>query len=169
MPLPSPDFSTRYRSKTAAAWLALLLGSLGAHRFYLHGLSDRRAWLYPLPTLLGLAGVLRMRNLGLDDGWAAVLVPLLGLSVSTAMLAGIAIALTPDDKWDARYNPTHAAHSTGWAAVLAAMAGLFVGAAVLLSTVAFSGQRFFEWQAETASTAAAAVATPAQNSQPLTP
>lgn len=157
MPLPP-----RYRSKTIAAWLALLLGSLGAHRLYLHGLRDRRAWLYPLPTLVGLAGVLRMRNLGQDDGLAALLIPLLGLSVSIAMLAGIVIALTPDEKWDARYNPTQGARSTGWAPVLAAMAGLFVGAAVLLSTVAFSGQRFFEWQAETA-----AAATPAQKSQPL--
>ena len=52
MPLPP-----RYRSKTTAAWLALLLGSLGAHRLYLHGLRDRRAWLYPLPTLVGLAGI----------------------------------------------------------------------------------------------------------------
>jgi hypothetical protein len=142
--------SARYRSKTVAAWLALLLGSLGAHRLYLHGLRDPRAWLYPVPTLLGLAGVLRMRQLGLDDGWAAMLVPLLGLSLSAAMLAAIVMALTPDEQWDARYNPTLSTHPTGWAPVLAAMAGLFVGAAVLLSTVAFSGQRYFEWQAESA-------------------
>jgi hypothetical protein len=142
--------SPRYRSKTVAAWLALLLGSLGAHRLYLHGLRDRRAWLYPLPTLVGLGGVLRMRNLGFDDGMAALLIPLLGVSVSVAMLAGIVIALTPDEKWDARYNPGLIAHHTGWAPVLAAMAGLFIGAAVLLSTVAFSGQRYFEWQAEAA-------------------
>ncbi len=158
MQLPPP-----YRSKTVAAWLALLLGSFGAHRLYLHGLRDRRAWLYPLPTLVGLAGVLRMRNLGQDDGLSALLIPLLGITVSIAMLAAIVIALTPDDKWDARYNPTRNAHRTGWAPVLAAMAGLFVGAAVLLSTVAFSGQRFFEWQAESAAAGLA------QKSQPLTP
>ena len=143
MPLPP-----RYRSKTTAAWLALLLGSLGAHRLYLHGLRDRRAWLYPLPTLVGLAGVLRMRNEGPDDGLSALLVPLLGITLSIAMLAAIVIALTPDEKWDARYNPQQAVHATAWGPVLAAMAGLFVGAAVLLSTIAFGGQRFFEWQAE---------------------
>jgi hypothetical protein len=156
---------SRYRSKTVAAWLALLLGSLGAHRLYLHGLRDRRAWLYPVPTLLGLAGALRMRNLGPEDGLSALLVPLLGVTLSIAMLAAIVIALTPDEKWDARYNPAQAVHSTAWGPVLAAMAGLFVGAAVLLSTIAFGGQRFFEWQAETASAAAAG---PAQKSQPLT-
>ena len=156
MPLPP-----LYRSKTTAAWLALLLGSLGAHRLYLHGLRDRRAWLYPLPTLAGLAGVLRMRQLGVEDGLAALLVPLLGVTLSLAMLAGIVIALTPDEQWDARYNPQQAAQSTAWGPVMAAMAGLFVGAAVLLSTIAFGGQRCFEWQAESAAAA--------QKSQPLTP
>lgn len=138
----------RYRSKTVAAWLALLLGSLGAHRLYLHGFADRRAWLYPLPTLVGLAGVVRMRNFGVDDGVSALLIPPLGLSLSVAMLAAVVMALTADATWDARYNPQQPGHSTAWGPVLAAMVGLFVGAAVLLGTIAFSGQRFFEWQAE---------------------
>ena len=41
------------QSKTLATWIALLGGSLGLHRFYLHGLRDRWGWLHPLPTLLG--------------------------------------------------------------------------------------------------------------------
>ena len=44
------------KSKTLATWIALALGSLGAHRFYLHGSRDRWAWLHPLPALLGLVG-----------------------------------------------------------------------------------------------------------------
>lgn len=138
--------SSAYRSKTVAAWLALLLGTLGAHRLYLYGPRDRLAWLYPLPTLLGLAGVLRMRNLGQDDAWAPLLIPLLGLSISAAMLAGIVLALTPDEKWDTRHNPGRAGAATGWGPVLAAIAGLMVGGAVLMGTIAFSGQKFFEWQ-----------------------
>ena len=55
------------KSKTVTTWLALLLGSLGAHRFYLYGRRDVLAWLHPLPTLLGLAGAVRMQNLGQDD------------------------------------------------------------------------------------------------------
>ena len=46
----------RTKSKTLATWLALALGSLGAHRFYLHGWRDVIGWLHPLPALLGLAG-----------------------------------------------------------------------------------------------------------------
>lgn len=135
-----------YRSKTLAAWLALLLGSLGAHRLYLHGPRDRLAWWHPLPTLLGAFGALRMRALGQEDGLAILLTPLLGLMLSMAMLVAIVIALTPDETWDARYNPGQPSRSTGWGAVGAAILALLLGATVLLSTVAFSGQRFFEWQ-----------------------
>jgi hypothetical protein len=139
---------THYRSKTVAAWLALLLGSLGVHRLYLRGLGDKLAWLYPLPTAVGLLGVLRMRTLGQDDRLAWLLIPLLGLMLSLGMLTAIVHALTPDEKWDAQQNPGHAVVPTGWGAVMAAIVALLVGGAVLMGTIAFSGQKFFEWQLE---------------------
>lgn len=139
----------RYRSKTAAAWLALTLGTLGLHRVYLHGRRDVWAWIFPVPTLLGLVGVARMRNLGQDDHLAWLLIPALGLSITAAMLTAIVYALTSDEAWAARYNPGYAAVATGWGAVLAAIAALLVGSAVLMGTIAFGGQRFFEWQFET--------------------
>jgi hypothetical protein len=146
--------TTPYRSKTLAAWLAFTLGTLGLHRAYLYGWRDLPAWLFPLPTLLGLAGVARMRNLGQDDHLAWLLIPVLGLSISAAMLTAIVYALTTDEKWDARHNPGHAGVATGWGPVLAAIAALLVGGAVLMGTIAFSGQRFFEWQFEATSRAA---------------
>ena len=136
----------KYRSKTLAAWLAFALGAFGVHRLYLHGLRDRLAWWHLLPTAVGVAGVLRMRALGQDDRLSWLLIPLLGLMVSTAMLTAIVHALTPDEKWDARHNPGHAVVPTGWGAVLAAAAALAVGGAVLMGTIAFSGEKFFEWQ-----------------------
>ncbi len=135
-----------YRSKTLAAWLALVLGAVGVHRLYLHGLRDKLAWCFLPPTVLGLWGVLRMRTLGQDDQLAWLLVPLLGGMISVGMLSAIVHALTPDDKWDARHNPGHAVTPTGWGAVLAAITALLVGGAVLMGTIAFSGQKFFEWQ-----------------------
>lgn len=149
--LPGVPPTRRPRSKTVAAWLALLLGSLGAHRWYLHGPGDRLAWLYPWPTVVGLAGVLRMRALGQDDRLAWLLVPLLGCMLSLAMLSAIVLALTPDDRWAARHNPGQPVVTTGWAPVLAAIAALAVGGAVLMGTIAFSGEKFFEWQMEPAS------------------
>lgn len=142
-----------YRSKTVAAWLALTLGTLGLHRAYLYGKRDLLAWLFPLPTLVGLLGVFRMRNLGQDDHLAWLLIPVLGLMISAAMLTAIVYALTPDEKWDARHNAGLAPVATGWGPVLAAIAGLMVGGAVLMGTIAFSGQRFFEWQFEGRTTA----------------
>ena len=145
-----PNDLIAYRSKTVATWLALLVGSLGIHRFYLHGLRDRLGWLHPLPTLVGLGGVIRMRNLGQDDHLAWLLIPLIGLMLSQAMLCAIVYGLTPDEKWDARHNPGQPTHATRWAPVLGAIAALAVGGAVLMGTIAFTGQKIFEWEAEPA-------------------
>src|SRR5262249_51648220 len=94
-----------YRSKTVATWLAVLAGALGVQRFYLYGTRDWVGWLHPLPTLLGLWGAWRMHELGQDDRLAWLLVPLLGVMLSIAMLCAIVAALTPDGRWDARFNP----------------------------------------------------------------
>ena len=137
---------SRYRSKTVATWLAALAGTVGLHRFYLHGARDLPGWLHLVPTLAGLAGVVRMNNLGQDDRWAWVLIPLLGLSISASMLAAIVYGLTPDAAWDQRHNHGRAGPGTGWGPVLAVILALMVGGAVLTGTIAFSGQKFFEWQ-----------------------
>ena len=137
-----------YRSKTLAAWLAVLLGALGAHRFYLRGWRDPLAWAYWPPTLLGLWGVSRMRELGQDDHLAWLLIPLLGLALSGAMLAAIVLALTADEKWAVRHNPGQEPVPSGWGAVLAAIAALALGGAVLMGTIAFGLQKLFEWQLE---------------------
>jgi len=137
-----------YRSKTLAAWLALLLGTLGAHRLYLHGQRDLWAWLHPLPTLAGLVGVIRIRNLGQDDHIAWALAPLLGLMIAVAMLSALVYALTPDEKWDARHNPGQPGCATAWGPVFAAIAALMLGGVALMGAVAYGGQKFFEYQFE---------------------
>ena len=149
MPTPPTHLQpqpARYRSKTVAAWLALALGAVGAHRLYLYGIRDRLAWAHPLPTLLGLVGVQRLRSLGQDDRLAWLLIPLLGLMLSLAMLSAIVQALTPDEKWDARHNPGQPVRATGWGPVLAAILALLLGGAALMGTIAYGGQRVFEWQ-----------------------
>ena len=134
------------RSKTLATWLALVGGAVGAHRLYLRGLGDRLAWLHPLPTLAGLYGVQRMQSLGQDDRLAWLLLPLLGLMLAQAALAAIVYGLTPDERWDARWNAGATSPPSGWGAVLGVIAALLIGATALMATIAFSGQRFFEWQ-----------------------
>ena len=134
------------KSKTLATWIALLGGSLGLHRFYLHGLRDVPGWLMPWPTLAGLAGVVRMRNLGQDDTVAWLLIPLLGLMLSQAMLAAIVYGLTPDEKWAARFGAGSPVRPTTWGPVLGAITALLLGGGVLMGTLAFGGQKFFEYQ-----------------------
>lgn len=140
----------RYRSKTLATWSALVFGSFGAHRFYLNGAGDTLAWLHPLPTLAGLWGVHRAIELGQDDRTAWLLLPLLGLMLAQAAFCAIVYGLTADARWDARHNPGAPGRTTGWAPVLGVIAALMVGATALMSTIAFSGQRYFEWQVEAA-------------------
>ena len=148
----SPD--EPYRSKTLATWLALAGGPLGLHRFYLHGFKDLIGWLYPVPTALGLYGIQRMQALGPEDGIGSVLVVVLGLSLASTMLQAILIGLTPDERWHPRFNPQLAgrpdAPGAGWAAVVAVVVSLLVGATILMSTIAFAGQRYFEHQIEEA-------------------
>lgn len=134
------------KSKTLATWLAVLGGPIGLHRFYLHGWRDLAGWLFPLPTLAGALGVLRMQALGQDDHLAWLLIPLLGLTIAVGMLTAIVYGLTPDAKWAARWRQPERA--TGWGPVLGAIVALMVGGAVLMGTLAFSIQKFFEWERE---------------------
>jgi TM2 domain-containing membrane protein YozV len=138
-----------YKSKTLAAWLALIGGGLGLHRFYLHGARDAWAWLWPVPTLVGFYGVLRAWTLGQDDQLSWALIPLLGFALAGAMLAGIVYGLMPDDQWNARFNAGQPRqHQAGWSTVFAVIVSLLVGATVLMATIAYSGQRYFEYQVE---------------------
>lgn len=135
-----------YRSKTIATWVAVAGGAFGLHRFYLHGWRDPVGWLFPLPTLAGLAGLIRLRELGQDDRLAWVLLPLLGLMLSTAMLFAIVYGLTPDEKWDARHNPGQPVHATRWGPILGVILALLLGGIATMSTAAFGFQKLFETQ-----------------------
>lgn len=136
------------KSKTLATWIAVIGGCIGLHRFYLHGPKDIPGWLVVAPTLAGLYGVQRMRHLGVDDHLAWALIPLLGMTLSIAMVSALVIGLTSDEKWQARFNPNAAVQPTGWIVVIGVITALSLGAGVLMATIAFSAQRYFEYQAE---------------------
>ena len=138
------------RSKTMAAWAALLGGVAGMHRFYLKGPRDPLAWLLPLPTLLGSYGIWRAREFGLDDRWSWVLMPLLGLVLSACTLTAIIYGLTEQQQWNKKFNRDQPLDdprgATNWLTILAVVLAAFFGMTALMASIVFSIQRLFEWQ-----------------------
>jgi len=140
------------KNKTIAAWTTLVGGPLGLHRFYLYGLSDRLAWFIPVPTLIGCYGVLRARHFGVDDQWSWVLIPLLGFTIAGCALNAIVYGLMDIQKWNARFNPALPLDAKGgathWFTAGALAASLLIGTTALMASLAFSFQRYFEYQVE---------------------
>ncbi len=140
------------KNKTLAAWLAFAGGPLGLHRFYLHGISDIWGWMLPIPTALGLYGIERVKQYGLDDHWSWVLVPFLGFTIAGCALTAIVYGLSSPEKWNARHNPQAApdapAGGTAWITIGAIVLALLVGTTALMASLAFSLQRYFEYQIE---------------------
>jgi TM2 domain-containing membrane protein YozV len=122
---------TRHKNKTLATFLALVLGGLGAHRFYIKNSTDR----------LGLAHVCSLPIAGLVYGlghgpnmfW--VLLPLL-VSWCIGFIEALVIGVTPDEKWDATYNAGSGKQSdSGWIVVVLLVATMVIGATVLIGTI----------------------------------
>jgi hypothetical protein len=139
------------KNKTLTVWLTLLLGSLGLQRIYLVGRFDRWAWLIFLPTAVGWYGVMRARTLGLDDLWSWILIPWGGFALAASALVAIRYGLMDAPAWNARFNPQaepeDAAGQTQGLTVLGLGASLMLGTSVLMATIAFSFQRYFEFTA----------------------
>lgn len=142
------------KNKTLAAWLALIGGPLGLHRLYLHGNGDLLGWLLPIPTALGLLGLERVWRNGLDDLWSWLLIPLLGFTIAGCALTAIVYGLTSAEKWNARYNPSAlpdaASGNSNWATIGAIVLALLLGSTVLMSSIVWSIQHYFEYQIEEA-------------------
>ncbi len=142
------------KNKTLATWLTFLGGPLGLHRFYLRGFGDLLGWALPIPTALGLYGIERVQRFGQDDHWSWLLIPLLGFTLSACALTAIVYGLMTPEKWTARFNPQAAPDAvpgrTNWFTVIGIAVALMVGTAVLMASLAFSFQRYFEYQIEEA-------------------
>jgi len=142
------------KNKTLAAWLSFLGGPLGLHRFYLFGLRDTLGWLLPLPTALGVYGIQRALTYGQDDSLSWVLIPFLGFTIAACALNAIVYGLKSPEQWNAQFNPTAdenaAAGQTQWLTIGAVALSLLLGTTVLMSSIVFSFQRYFEYQFEEA-------------------
>ena len=142
------------KNKTLATWLTFLGGPLGLHRFYLRGLGDILGWLLPIPSALGVYGIWRVQQFGVDDMGSWLLIPLLGFTFAGCALTAIVYGLMTPEKWNAKFNPTLAPDAapghTNWFTIAAIVLSLLMGTTVLMSSIVFSFQRYFEYQIEEA-------------------
>ncbi|HZA95442.1 MAG TPA: hypothetical protein VE421_04835 [Burkholderiaceae bacterium] len=127
-----------FRHKAVAALLASLTGAVGLNRLYL----GQPFWWLPLGiTLIALPLILGVQNWYQTPAFFVLMVP-----VVAGFIQALVIALMPDERFDARFNPTHARRNrSGWDAVVVAVVSLFVGAVVLMTTIALLTQTYFEY------------------------
>ncbi len=146
--------SRRNKSKTVAAWLATVGGSMGLHRFYLRGWGDWIGWLHPIAAALGWWGVERVQLYGQDDQLSWLLIPFLGGSIAAGCLAAIVYALSDRQKWNAWFNPgadlEAPAGGTSWLTIGALILALLLGTIAFMGSLAFGVQHYFEYQIEEA-------------------
>ncbi len=140
------------KNKTLTAWLSFVGGPLGLHRFYLHGFGDIVGWLLPIPTALGIYGVERIKQFGVDDGLSWVLIPLLGFTIAGSALTAILYGLMEPERWNAKFNPQNEAAGnaggTNWLTIGAVILSLLIGATSLIASIAYSFQSYFQHQIE---------------------
>lgn len=142
------------KNKTLATWLAFWGGPMGMHRFYMYGFKDLGAWALPIPTALGFYGLERVQQFGQDDTLSWMLIPFLGFTIAGCALNAIIYGLMPIDKWNARFNPEadglSPAGRTHWGTIIGVVVALLFGTTVMMSSLVFSLQRYFEYQIEAA-------------------
>ena len=142
------------KNKTVALWLTLVVGPLGLHRMYVRGRYDALSMALISATLVGLYGLYRARSLGVDDQISWLLIPFLGFTLAGCALNALVYGVMSAESWNSRFNPTAPAESpqgeTGRWTVAGLITALFLGTTVLMATLAFTFQRYFEYQAEAA-------------------
>lgn len=140
------------KNKTFAVWLTFFGGPLGLHRFYLKGFTDPLGWLLPVPTALGWYGVQRALELGQDDVTSWALIPLLGFTIAGCALNAIIYGLMSKEQWNSKFNQDAKSPygQTNWLTIFGLATSLLLGTTVLMASIVFSFQRYFENQIEQA-------------------
>jgi len=109
-------------------------------------------WLLPVPTALGWYGVQRALELGQDDVTSWVLIPLLGFNIAGCALNAIVYGLMSMEQWNSKFNQDaeNPSGQTNWLTIFGVATALLMGTTVLMASIVFSFQRYFENQIEQA-------------------
>lgn len=123
--------STTHKNKTFATFLAVVLGSVGAHRFYLRGNLDKLGLVHS--TALPIAGL--VVGLAPDADWFFKALPLL-LSTVVGFLEALVLGVMPDEKFDGIYNPHSGKQSASkWYLVLLLVITMLLGMTLMIFTL----------------------------------
>jgi len=120
-----------HKNKTLATALAFLLGGLGVHRFYLRGSVDRLGLLHvcSLPVAGMIYGIGRAPN----PFWT--LLPIF-ISCIVGFIEALVIGLTPDEKWDAKFNAGSGRQShSNWVLAVLLVLTMLVGATATIAVL----------------------------------
>lgn len=123
--------ATTHKNKTAAAFLALLMGLIGMHRVYLRGTRDKWALLH-LASLPVSALVLFLAP---HANAYYQLLPMI-VSYLAGLLEGLVIGLMPDEKFDGRYNAGSSRQSaSNWPLAIILVVTMLVATTMLIATI----------------------------------
>jgi TM2 domain-containing membrane protein YozV len=127
-----PTNRRTHKNKTAAAFLALIMGWGGAHRAYLRGARDKWALLHFTALI---ASVLLLVLVGARVNIFYNLLPVI-LSAIAGFVEALVIGLMPDEKFDTRYNAGSGRTSDSkWPLALILVATMLVGTTALIATI----------------------------------
>ena len=120
---------SNHKNKTLATALAFVLGGLGVHRFYLRGSVDRLGLLHVCSV--PLAGMVYGLGQAPNPFWT--LLPVF-LSYIVGFIEALVIGLTPDEKWDAKFNPASSRKSDShWILAVLLVLTMLVGATSVIA------------------------------------
>ncbi|RSZ56077.1 TM2 domain-containing protein [Massilia atriviolacea] len=124
--------STSHKNKTFATFLALILGALGAHRFYLRGSVDKIGLLHL--ASLPVAGL--VYGLAPQADWFFKVLPLV-LSGIVGFIEALVIGLSSDEKFDAAFNAGSGRQSnSSWVLAVLLVCTMLVAATMGIATLA---------------------------------
>jgi len=123
--------STSHKNKTIATLLAVLLGGVGAHRFYLRGSLDKAGLLHV--ASLPIAGL--VVGLAPEADLYYKVLPVV-LSYLVGFLEALVIGVTPDEKWDAAFNADSGKKSASrWPLAVLLVCTMLLGTTGLILTM----------------------------------
>jgi TM2 domain-containing membrane protein YozV len=123
---------TPHKNKTFATFLAVILGAVGAHRFYLRGSLDKLGLIHvaSLPIAAMIYGLAPQAD------WFYKVLPIL-ISAVAGFLEALVIGLTSDEKFDAAVNPQSDKKSdSSWILAVLLVLTMMIGAVALIFTMA---------------------------------